>query len=262
MKHETLLSVRNLSVKQKGGPILVENSSFAIGYNQCIGIIGESGSGKSMTCKAVMGLLPASAFAISGAVLYKGMDMLGLREASRNKIRGRKIAFIPQNPMTAFNPVFKIGNQVMETLRAHISVSRREAYDLAITHLKKMNLPRTEELMNSYPHMLSGGMLQRVMIAIALMMSPDLIIADEPTTALDISTQAIVLEEFKGIRATGISMLVVSHNFGVIAQLADRIIVMKAGEIMEQDTTRNLLMNPGQAYTRELIDASILRKIG
>lgn len=260
MKREILLSLRNLSVKQKDGPVLVQNSSFDVGYNQCVGIIGESGSGKSMTCKAIMGLLSGKAFELAGAILYKDTDLLSARASSLNSIRGKEIALIMQNPMTAFNPVFKIGNQMIETLRAHLPVSKREAYALAAAHLKKMNLPRAEELMNSYPHVLSGGMLQRVMIAIALMMSPDLIIADEATTALDTSTQALVLEEFKKIRASGIAMLVVSHDFGVIAQLADKIVVMKDGEIIERDTTRNVLMNPSQAYTKELMNAGMLKK--
>ncbi len=260
MNNETLLCVRNLSVRQKGGPILVHDSSFDVEKDQCVGIIGESGSGKSMTCKAIMGLLPVKAFELSGSIRYRTAELLNSGESAFNEIRGKKIALIMQNPMTAFNPVFKIGNQMIETLRTHLTISKREAYALAVSHLQKMNLPRTEELMNSYPYTLSGGMLQRVMIAVALMMSPDLIIADEATTALDINTQALVLNEFRKIRATGISMLVVSHDFGVVARLADKIIVMKAGEIIEHGTTRNILINPKQAYTKELINAGILKK--
>lgn len=260
MSNDILLAVTNMSVKQINGPVLVQYSSFTLEANQCVGIIGESGSGKSMTCKAIMGLLPEKAFEVTGSILYQGVEFLEAGESKLRGIRGKKIALIMQNPMTAFNPVFKIGNQMVETLRTHLSVSKREAYALAVSHLKKMNLPRVEELMNSYPHTLSGGMLQRVMIAIALMMSPDLIIADEATTALDISTQAIVLNEFQRIRAAGIAMLIVSHDFSVVAQLADKILVMKEGKVIEQGTAYNVLRNPKEAYTKELICAGIYNK--
>lgn len=260
MMDKTILQVQDLSVRHKEGPMLVKNSSFELENGQCLGLIGESGSGKSMTCKAILGLLPKKAFDISGRVMFQGGNLLDKPQAEMNRIRGHRITMVMQNPMTAFNPAFKVGNQVVETLCTHLPVKKRTAYQMAVTQLKEMNLPRAEELMNSYPHTLSGGMLQRVMIALALMVEPELLIADEATTALDVSTQAIILEEFKQIKASGISLLLVTHDFGVAAELADKIVVMKDGSIMEQGETRHLLLNPQEKYTKDLIDASFLQK--
>lgn len=262
MNSINLLSVRNLSIKLKDGTKLVDNSSFNIPYGNCLGIIGESGSGKSLTCKAIMGVLHKKKFNLDGKILFDNKDLLHLNNKQMNNIRGNDLSLIMQNPMTAFNPVFKIGNQVIETLRAHTDLSKNEAYKIAIKHLKKTNLPRVEEIMNSYPHTLSGGMLQRVMIAISLMLNPKLIIADEATTALDVSTQAVILDEFKRIKDSGISMLMVSHDFGVVSKLADNIIVMKDGKIVEKGTTKEILTNPNHRYTKELIKASRLLKDG
>lgn len=263
MSKEKLLEVENLSITQNGGPALVHSVSFALEHSKCLGIMGESGSGKSLTCKAILGLLPAKTFAVSGDITFCGQKLDTLNMRSMNAIRGKDIAIIMQNPMTAFDPAFKLGNQIIETIQAHLPVKKHEAFEMAVCQLEKMKLPRVKDLMNSYPHTLSGGMLQRTMIAIALMMSPKLIIADEATTALDISTQAVILTEFQRIRELGIAMLIVSHDFGVVAQLADDLIVMKRGNIVESGRTSDVLLHPQTAYTRELMDASILdRKIG
>lgn len=263
MNKEKLLSVESLSIKQNGGSTLVNSVSLDIENGKCLGITGESGSGKSLTCKAILGLLPTKTFAVSGSITFCGQNLHALDIRAMNAIRGKDIAIVMQNPMTAFNPAFKLGEQIIETIRAHLPVKKQEAFEMAICQLEKMKLPRVRDLMNSYPHTLSGGMLQRTMIAIALMMSPKLIIADEATTALDISTQAVILAEFQKIRELGIAMLVVSHDFGVVAQLADDLIVMKNGNVVERGITRDVLLHPQTAYTQELLDASILeRKIG
>jgi len=263
MSKEKLLSVENLSITQNGGPTLVNSVSLAIESGKCLGIMGESGSGKSLTCKAFLGLLPIKTFAVSGDIAFCGQRLDALDMRAMNAIRGKDIAIVMQNPMTAFDPAFKLGNQIIETIRVHLPVKKQEAFEMAVCQLEKMKLPRVRELMNSYPHTLSGGMLQRTMIAIALMMSPKLIIADEATTALDISTQAVILTEFQKIRKLGIAMLVVSHDFGVVAQLADDLIVMKNGNIVERGRTSDVLRHPQTAYTRELMEASILeRRIG
>lgn len=258
MSDNKLLRVNGLTVKCKDGMELVKNISFGIDAHQCIGIIGESGSGKSMTCKAIMGLLSNKSFTVAGQVFHHDMDLMTLSTSSLNKIRGKQIALIMQNPMTAFNPAFKLGNQVVETLCAHLPIKKAVAHKMAVDYLLKINLPRAEELLNSYPHTLSGGMLQRVMIALALMTKPDLIIADEATTALDVSTQAVILTEFKQMKTSGISILVVTHDFGVAAELADYVLVMRSGEIVEQGLTKNIFRHPQETYTQELMSASML----
>mgnify|MGYP002550997114 CR=1 FL=1 len=260
MKREEILQVQKLSIRHNKGALLVKDSSFELESRQCLGLIGESGSGKSMTCKAILGLLSPKTFDVSGQILFHGDNLLERPQAELNRIRGRRITMVMQNPMTAFNPAFKVGNQVVETLCTHLSIRKREAYQMAVEQLQEMNLPRAETLMNSYPHTLSGGMLQRVMIALALIVKPELIIADEATTALDVSTQAIILDEFKQIKATGISLLLVTHDFGVVAELADKVLVMKAGTIIERGETQSLLLNPQEKYTKELIEASFLRR--
>lgn len=258
--NKVILKVKNLTIKLPNGKSLVKNISFNIQKGRVLGIIGESGSGKTLTCKTIMKLLPEKNFHITGNIEFKGKNILNMRKKEINNIRGKKISIIMQNPMTAFNPVIKIGKQIVETLRAHLNISKKEAYNLGIEELKKMNLKRTEEIMNSYPHTLSGGMHQRIMIAISLMLNPEIIIADEATTALDIKNQSIILAEMEKICDKDIGLIVVSHDFGVIAQLADDVMVMKSGEIIERGIVNEIFYNPQNEYTKELLEARFLKR--
>ncbi len=257
---ESILRVKELKISLADGTPLVEGVSFNVQTGKVLGIAGESGSGKTLTCKAIMGLLPEKAFNVTGVVAFKNKNMLQMPEKEAKTIIGKDISMIMQNPMTAFNPMSKIGSQIIETLRAHMPVTKKEAYDLGIEGLKKMNLERVHELMNSHPYELSGGMLQRIMISISLMLKPFIVIADEATTALDVKTQAIILSEFEKMRNDNIGLIVVSHEFGVIAQIADDVAVMKDGRIIEYGTVYDLFDNPKKKYTKELLEARLLRK--
>lgn len=255
-----ILEVENLRINVLDGTPLVKGVSFKVCKGRVLGIIGESGSGKTMTCKAIMQLLSKKIFDISGKIEFKNRNMLDMKEKEINKIIGKDISMIMQNPMTAFNPMFKIGNQIIETLMTHSNITKKDAYDIGVKQLEKMNLDRAHEIMNSYPYSLSGGMLQRIMIAISLMLTPSVIIADEATTALDVKTQSLILSEFERIRDNDIGLIVVSHDFGVIARIADDVIVMKDGEIIENGTVYDIFDNTKDDYTKELLSARLLRK--
>ena len=258
---EPLLTVNHLSVRlKKKGTSLVNDVSFQANSGQILGIIGESGSGKSMTCRALMGLLDPSRFLISGEALFKGQDLFKLPSKKLRPLRGNHIAMIMQNPMTAFDPVTRIGSQMVETLRAHQQSSKEQAIASITQELAKLGLDDVPRILNSYPHELSGGMLQRIMIALALLLSPELIIADEATTALDVHTQAVILEEFTAIRNAGISMIVVTHNFGVLAKLADDVVVLHDGSVVEHGSVYQIFDKPTQPYTQELLQASNLKR--
>lgn len=258
--NERILEVKDLKIKLADETSLVKGVSFKVYKGRVLGIIGESGSGKTLTCKAIMKLLSKKTFNISGNIEFKNSNILNMKEKEVKKIIGNDISMIMQNPMTAFNPMIKIGNQIIETLMVHLNFTKKEAYDIGVEELKKMNLERVHEIMNSYPYSLSGGMLQRIMIAISLMLKPLIIIADEATTALDVKTQSIILTEFEKIRDNDIGLIVVSHDFGVIAQIADDVIVMKDGEIIEEGTVYDIFDTPKETYTKELLDARLLRK--
>ena len=258
---EPLLTVNHLSVRlKKKGTLLVNDVSFQANSGQILGIIGESGSGKSMTCRALMGLLGPSRFLISGDAIFKGQDLFKLPSKKLRLLRGNHIAMIMQNPMTAFDPVTRIGSQMVETLRAHQQISKEQAVTSITQELAKLGLGDVPRILNSYPHELSGGMLQRIMIALALLLSPELIIADEATTALDVHTQAVILEEFTAIRNAGISMIVVTHNFGVLAKLADDVVVLHDGSVVEHGSVYQIFDKPTQPYTQELLQASNLKR--
>lgn len=258
---EPLLTVNHLSVRlKKKGTSLVNDVSFQANSGQILGIIGESGSGKSMTCRTLMGLLDPSRFLISGEALFKGQDLFKLPSKKLRPLRGNHIAMIMQNPMTAFDPVTRIGSQMVETLRAHQQSSKEQAIASITQELAKLGLDDVPRILNSYPHELSGGMLQRIMIALALLLSPELIIADEATTALDVHTQAVILEEFTAIRNAGISMIVVTHNFGVLAKLADDVVVLHDGSVVEHGSVYQIFDKPTQPYTQELLQASNLKR--
>lgn len=256
---DNILEIRDLNIKLiQNKTSLIKNVSLNVEKGKVLGVIGESGSGKTLTCKAIMKLLNKKIFEVRGNINYRGNDMLQMTQKQIKNIIGKDISMIMQNPMTAFDPMMKIGNQIVETIRAHTALTRKEAYAVGIEELEKMNLNRVLEIMNSYPHTLSGGMLQRIMIAISLILKPSIIIADEATTALDVKTQSIILNQFKKIRDSGISLIVVSHDFGVIAQIADDVIVMKDGEIVESGTVYQIFYNPNKEYTQELLDARLL----
>ncbi|RAV05567.1 ABC transporter ATP-binding protein [Paenibacillus sp. YN15] len=254
-----LLEVNRLDIRlRQEGKLLVSQAGFKVREGRALAVVGESGSGKTLICKAVMQLLSRRSFAVSGSIRYRGRELLDMDDKAVRSLCGSKLAMIVQNPMTALDPSAKIGNQMAETLRAHLKIPRREALEAAAAALEKTNLPRPRQLMNSYPHALSGGMLQRIIVAMALMQKPDLIIADEATTALDVRNQGIILDELAQLKSTGIGLILITHDFAVAARLADDVIVMKEGRAVEAGPLQQVFASPQEAYTRELLAASIL----
>lgn len=262
--NERLLDVQHLTVNLDNGKPLLKNISFYLKHNQCLGIVGESGSGKSLTCKAILGLLEPH-FKASGKIFFSDIDtqsnhdatqdLLSLPDETIRQIRGRRIAMILQHPMNAFDPLYRIGSQVIETVQAHQSISKQLATEQTLTMMEEMGLDHPKTLFNKYPHQLSGGMLQRIMIGIALMLKPALIIADEPTTALDSITQFHILSAFEKIKQQSSTALIfISHDLGVIHHIADHIIVMQHGQIVEQGNKNTIFDSPQSAYTRYLIE--------
>ena len=250
-----LLSIQNLSVDIHGASIL-DNVSLDVSPGEIVAITGESGSGKSMTAFSVMGLLPRGARA-GGAILLDGTDLLSLSEAALCDLRGNDVGMVFQEPMTALNPVQTIGAQVSETVRIHTGAGRAEAAKIAADTLARVGLPAERFPLSRYPHELSGGQRQRVVIAMAIALRPRLLIADEPTTALDVTTQAQILELLQSLaRQDGMGLLMITHDLAVVADMADRIIVMRHGEIVEQGGTQDLLANMQHPYTRMLFAAS------
>ena len=227
--------------------------SYKVYPGQAMGIVGESGSGKSVSSMAIMGLLPKNA-RITGSVRFRGRELIGLGEKDYAKIRGNEIAMIFQDPLTSLNPVYSIGYQIAEAVRAHHDVSKDAARDRAIELLGVVGIPFPEQRVDAYPHELSGGMRQRVVIAIAMTNDPDVIIADEPTTALDVTVQAQVLEALEAAReATGAALVLITHDLGVIAGHAERICVMYAGKLVETGTTEDVFYRPRMPYTLGLL---------
>ena len=258
---ETLLAVKNLSVQVRSGreeKSLLRNVSFELRKGSCLGILGESGSGKSLTCKSVMGLLGPE-YEKRGIITYKGRDLLSLPREEMRRLRGSEIATILQNPMTAFDPLLSIGSQMMETICQHGPFSSAEARRRSRDALALMGLRHPDDVLGQYPHQLSGGMLQRVMIGLALLLDPDLIIADEPTTALDTVTQDEILKEFDRVRRERrCSVLFVSHDLGVLARIADDLLVMDGGEVIEQGDLRRICSSPRSRRTCHLFDTRLM----
>jgi len=260
---EALLTVRDLRVEfgKKGQrtTTAVDEVSFEISRGEHLGIVGESGSGKSVTSLAVMGLLPASGVRVSGQVLFDGEDLLAASDKRMRSVRGRDIAMIFQDPMTSLNPVVGIGTQISEVIRSHRDVSKSEASERAVELLRKVAIPDPGRRMKEYPHQLSGGMRQRVLIAIALANEPQLLIADEPTTALDVTIQAQILEILKQVVAdTGTALIMITHDLGVVAGLCDSVHVMYQGRVVESAERRPLFADPRHPYTGGLL-ASVPR---
>jgi nickel transport system ATP-binding protein len=251
-----LLEVDDLCIglsQKKRSVSLVENVSFGLKNHGCLGIVGESGSGKSLTCKAIIGLLDAQ-FDVSGSVCFQGQNLLTLDNQRLRRIRGKNICMILQHPMNAFNPMLRIVDHLTETFCAHLAVDKRQAYALALDSLRLMEIKAPEETLRKYPHQLSGGMLQRIMIGIALALEPDLIIADEPTTALDSITQANIMRAFVDIRQRlGTSMIFISHDLGVINRIADDILVMHRGKAVEYGEKSEVLYRPKHEHSQFLV---------
>jgi len=254
---DTLLEVTDLNVRfptEDGIVHAVRGVTYTLRSGEVLAVVGESGSGKSVTSLAIMGLLPASAD-ISGSVRYRGTELLGMRDKSFSKIRGKGVAMIFQDPMTSLDPVYKIGFQISETLRAHDdSMSKKDARDRGVELLRLVGIPNADERIDQYPHEFSGGMRQRVVIAIAMANQPDVIIADEPTTALDVTVQAQILEVLNTAMAeTGAAMVLITHDLGVVAGVADRVLVMYAGRPVELGHVDEIYYRPRMPYTLGLL---------
>jgi len=253
-----LLEIRDLRTyfnTDDGEVKAVDGVTFQLKRGETLGIVGESGSGKSVTNLSIIRLIPEPPGKIvSGEIVFDGTDVLRLKEADMRKIRGRRIAMIFQDPMTSLNPFMKISRQLMEITQLHLGHTKQQAYDHAIQMLETVGIPDARARAGSYPHEFSGGMRQRVMIAMALSCEPELLIADEPTTALDVTVQAQILELIKTLkRAKGTSVILITHDLGVVAGMTDHLIVMYAGKVFEQAPTRELFARTGNPYTRGLL---------
>ncbi len=255
-----VLEVRDLEVtfKTYGGTVqAVRGVNFDVYKGETLAIVGESGSGKSVTSSAIMGLIPSPPGEITrGNVQFKGKDLTKLSKKDMREIRGVDISMIFQDPMTALNPTLKIGDQLTEGIRQHQKLSKSQANEKALEMMKLVGIPNPEERLKQYPHQFSGGMRQRIVIAIALMCEPELLIADEPTTALDLTIQAQILELFEEIqKKTGVSIILITHDLGVVAKIAHRIAVMYAGKIVEIGTKREVFYQPEHPYTQGLLNS-------
>lgn len=265
-EESTVLQVKDLHVQIKnknGSTPLVQGINFELKRGKILGLVGESGCGKTVTSMSILQLLDLKTTVIEGSITLKGRELNGLAEKEMRKIRGKDIAFIMQNPMNAFTPVFTIGHQFIETIRSHTRWNKKQATELAIESLHHVNLPNPVNLLKHYPFQLSGGMLQRVMIAIAASLHPAIIIADEPTTALDVNNQKKVLRHLDKIRSEyGSSILLISHDLGVIAEMADEVAVMQHGRIVEKADVFQLFDNPQHEYTKRLLNARSILHLG
>jgi len=256
---DPLLDVQHLTVVFEGARstvTAVDNASFQIAPGETLGLVGESGSGKSVTAFAILRLLQPPGRVTAGHILFEGRDLLALPERDMRRIRGARISLIFQEPITALNPVMRVGDQIAEALTVHGQAGGREARERAVDLLIAVRIPDAARRVRDYPHQLSGGMRQRVMIAIALACHPALVIADEPTTALDVTIQAQVLDLLRELRAQyNLALLLITHDFGVIAEMADRVAVMHRGALVEQGPVRQILRAPVHDYTRSLLAA-------
>ncbi len=257
---EKLLEVKNLSVSFKtffGEVEAVRNINFQVGKSETVAIVGESGCGKSVTANSIMQLLPMPpAFFKSGEIIFNGENLLKKTNKEMQSIRGNEISMVFQDPMTSLNPTMKIGKQIVEGLVKHRKLSSSEAKEKAIEMLNLVAVPQPEKRVNQYPHEFSGGMRQRVMIALAMVSNPRLLIADEPTTALDVTVQAQILELMKEIqKKLDMSIILITHDLGVVAEMSDRVIVMYAGQILEEGRSDEIFSNPRHPYTKKLLSS-------
>ena len=253
-----LLDVQNLTVAFAGHGATVtavDDVSFSIAPGETLGLIGESGSGKSVTAFSILRLLQPPGRVMRGRVIFEGQDLLTLSEPAMRGVRGARISLIFQEPMTALNPVMRVGDQIAEALTVH-GIGRADARLRAIELIEAVRIPNAARRVRDYPHQLSGGMRQRVMIAIALACQPPLVIADEPTTALDVTIQAQVLDLLRDLKAQyNLALLLITHDVGVVAEMADRVAVMRAGRVVEAGPVRQVLRSPSHEYTRALLAA-------
>lgn len=260
----SLLDVRDLNIffgYPKNPVAVVSDLNFSIKESEIFGIVGESGCGKSITALSIMGILPQNACA-KGEIIFKDKDLLKLDAESMRRLRGNEISMIFQEPMTSLNPVLTIGYQIAEVFMTHKDMSKRDAMDKAVEMLRAVRMPSPETRIKEYPHQMSGGMRQRIMIAMAIACNPSLLIADEPTTALDVTIQAQILELIQSLREEmKMSILFITHDLGIIAENASRVGIMYAGRIMELAETKEIFSNPGHPYTIGLLD-SIPREKG
>jgi peptide/nickel transport system ATP-binding protein len=254
---EALLKVENLRTvfESKTAPVVaVDDVSFEVRKGETLGLVGESGSGKSVAAFSIIRLVQEPGRITGGRVLFQGRDLLTLTESEMRHVRGAGIGFVFQEPMAALNPVMRVGAHIAEALRVHGLASKSEARSRAVDLMRAVRITNPEQRVDDYPHQLSGGMRQRVMMAIALACKPPLLIADEPTTALDVTVQAQILELLRDMkRAFDLSMLLITHDFGVIAETADRVAVMYRGKIVEQAPVRDIFRNPQHPYTKGLL---------
>ncbi|MBI4843917.1 MAG: ABC transporter ATP-binding protein [Nitrospirae bacterium] len=260
---ETLLSLENISVSFPHGTgyiKAVDGVSFDVGREETVGVVGESGSGKTLTALSIMRLLPPNA-AFSGKTLFKGLDISSLGNSELQKIRGKDISMVFQEPMTSLNPVLTVGYQIAEALAIHSGISMKEALSEAAGLLRRVNIPSPESRAREYPHQLSGGMRQRAMIAMAIACGPSLIIADEPTTALDVTIQAQILELLGSLKEINrMSLLLITHDLGIVSEWASRVVVMYAGRVVENAPAKEIFINPKHPYTLGLIESLPRRK--
>ena len=255
---EPLLEIRDLSVRfdaDEGTVHAVDRMSLELAASQVLGLVGESGCGKSVTALSILGLLPPTA-TVTGSIRFEGAELLGASRSRLRRIRGRQISFVFQEPMTSLNPVFRVGDQIEEVLREHLPISRRGARDRVVELLDLVHIPDPRRRADEYPHQLSGGMRQRVVIAMALACDPKILIADEPTTALDVTIQAGILDLLRELRERlGTAIILITHNLGVVADLADRVVVMYAGRKAEEAPVHELFASPQHPYTIGLLGA-------
>ena len=256
MENETLLEIQNLTTRldtDTGAIRPVDRVSLSVKSGETLTVVGESGSGKSMLAFSIMRLLPATGRFEQGRILWKGRDLLELPGEALRRVRGREIALVFQESGTALNPVRTIGNQLVEPLRTHLALSRKEAWDRSIALLREVQIPDPERRIRDYPHQLSGGMKQRVLIAMAIACDPELVIADEPTTALDATLQARILELLAKLKEErSLSLLLITHDLGLVGDIADRVAVMYAGRVVEEGPTAAILESPQHPYTEGL----------
>ncbi|MCL6600271.1 MAG: ABC transporter ATP-binding protein [Alicyclobacillus macrosporangiidus] len=255
---EPLLRVRGLRTHfftDEGVVRSVDGVDLEVRDGETLGIVGESGCGKSVTSLSIMRLVPSPPGRIvAGEIRFQGKDLLKLSDAEMRKIRGNEIAMIFQEPMTSLNPVFRIGDQIAEVLRLHLHLSKKQAWARAVELLREVGIPRPEQIVHDYPHQLSGGMRQRVMIAMAMACRPKLLIADEPTTALDVTIQAQILDLMRAIKQeAGTSIVMITHDLGVVAEMCDRVVVMYAGKVVEEADVHTLFKRPQHPYTQGLL---------
>ena len=256
---DNLLEIKDLSVEFKngsGGIKVISDLNLSVGKNETLGIVGESGSGKSVTSLSIMRLHNPKSTVVKGEIDLDGTDLLALSEKEMQQVRGNKIAMIFQEPMTSLNPIHTCGKQIMEPILLHTKATKKEAKEKALKLLELCGIPDPQHRFSEYPHQLSGGMRQRIMIAIALACNPELLIADEPTTALDVTIQAQILQLMKDIKSkTNMSIIMITHDLGIVSDFCDRVAIMYTGEIVESAPVRTLFADPLHPYTKGLINA-------